>query len=84
VILAVVAALTNHYLGISATSFGELALPLAIGIAVVFYGLSIMIVRNILHYGDLELKGKNKYITLGGGTFMVIWVMVVVLLNTVT
>jgi hypothetical protein len=28
------------------------------------------------------LKGKNRYITLGGGTFIVLWIMVSVLLKT--
>jgi len=36
----------------------------------------------VLHYGEVELKGKNKYITSGGGTFIVLWIMVAVLLNT--
>jgi hypothetical protein len=62
--------------------YGELALPVGIGLGLLFYLLSIFIIRNLLHYGELELKGKNKYITLGGGTFIVIWVMVAVLLNT--
>ena len=38
----------------------------------VFYLLSVPIVRYILRYGEVELKGKNKYITLGGGTFIVV------------
>jgi len=29
------------------------------------------------------LKGKNRQITLGGGTFIFVWIMVTVLLNTV-
>ena len=53
---------------------------IALGFAV--YLLSIFIVRNLLRFGELELKGKNKYITLGGGTFIVLWVMISVLLNT--
>jgi len=81
-LLAVAAGFANHYLGISEVNFGELAFPLAVGIGIVFYLLSIIIVRNVLHYGEVELKGKNKYITLGGGTFIVLWVMVAVLLNT--
>lgn len=81
-LLAVAAGFANHYLGITEANFGDLAFPLAIGMGVVFYLISILIVRNMLHYGEVELKGKNKYITLGGGTYIVLWVMVAVLLNT--
>jgi hypothetical protein len=80
--MAVAAGFVNYFLGVTEVSYGELALPVGIGLGLLFYLLSIVIVRNLLHYGELELKGKNKYITLGGGTFIVIWVMVAVLLNT--
>lgn len=81
-VLAVAAGFANHYLGINEVTYGELALPVGIGLGLVFYILSVVIVRNLLRYGELELKGKNRYITLGGGTFIVLWVMVAVLLNT--
>ncbi len=80
--MAIAAGFANHFLGISETAYGDLALPLGIVLGAAFYLLSIFIVRNLLRYSDLELKGKNKYITLGGGTFIVLWVMVSVLLNT--
>lgn len=83
VILAGIAAVTNHFLGINNANFGELAFPLAMGVALVFYAASVMIIRNVMHYGEVELKGKNKYITMGGGTFIVIWLMLSVLLNTI-
>jgi len=80
--MAVAAGFANHFTGISEASLGDAALPAAIGLGLVFYLLSVVIVRNLLRYGETELKGKNKYITLGGGTFVVLWVMVAVLLNT--
>lgn len=80
--MAVVAGFANHFLGINDTAYGDLALPIGIALGFAVYLLSIFIVRNLLRYGDLELKGKNKYITLGGGTFIVLWVMISVLLNT--
>jgi hypothetical protein len=82
VLLAVAAGFANHYLGVSETTYGDLALPIGIGLGLVFYLLSVFIVRYLLRYGELELKGKNRYITLGGGTFIVLWVMIAVLLNT--
>ncbi len=80
--MAVAAGFANHFLGISDTAYGDLSLPLAIALGLAVYLLSIFIVRNLLRFGELELKGKNKYITLGGGTFIVLWVMISVLLNT--
>jgi len=80
--MAIVTGFANQYLGINEVSFGDFALPVAIALGVLFYLLSVLIVRNVLHYGEAELKGKNRYITLGGGTFIVLWVMVSVLLRT--
>jgi hypothetical protein len=80
--LALVAGFTNDYLNIGVVNFGDLAIFVGIGFGLMFYLLSIFIVKNVLHYGEAELKGKNKYITLGGGTFVVVWIMVIVLLNT--
>jgi hypothetical protein len=82
VLMAVAAGFVNYSMGINEASLGDAALPAGIGLGLVLYVLSILIVRNLLHYGEAELKGKNKYITLGGGTFIVVWVMVAVLLNT--
>jgi hypothetical protein len=80
--MAVAAGFANHFLGISETAYGDVALPIGIALGAAFYLLSIFIVRNLLRYSDLELKGKNKAITLGGGTFIVLWIMTAVLLNT--
>lgn len=81
--LAIGAGFANNLLRISEATLGELALYAGIGLGIVFYAVSVLIVRFVLRYGEAELKGKNKYITLGGGTFIVVWVMVAVLLNTV-
>jgi len=82
VLLAIAAGFANHFLGITESLFGDLALPVGISLGFLIYLISIIIVRRVLHYGELELKGKNRYITLGGGTFIVLWIMVSVLLNT--
>jgi hypothetical protein len=73
---------TNFFLLGEAIS-GDVALFLAIALGLAFYALSVLIVRNVFHYGELELRGKNRYITSGGGTFIVVWAMVAVLLNTI-
>jgi hypothetical protein len=80
--MAVITGFANQYLGINEASFGDFALPVAIALGILFYLLTVIIVRNVLHYGEAELKGKNRYYTLGGGTFIVLWVMVSVLLKT--
>jgi uncharacterized membrane protein (DUF485 family) len=82
VLLAIVAGFANHFLGINQSVFGDLALPAGILLGVLVYLLSIVIVQRVLRYGEVELKGKNRPITLGGGTFIVLWIMVSVLLNT--
>ena len=85
-VLAIAAGFTNYFLHIGQAnpSIGDPTLALIVGIALGlgFYLLSILIVRRVLRYGEKELKGKNRDVTLGGGTFIVIWVMVSVLLNT--
>ncbi len=80
--MGILAGFTNQFLRIDQASFGDLALYVAIGLGLVFYLLSIAIVRYVLHYGEVELKGKNRYITVGGGTYIVLWIMVSVLLYT--
>lgn len=80
--LAIAAGFANYALGINETSFDGLAFPLAIGLGAIFYLASVMVVRHVLHFGEAELKGKNRAITLGGGTFIMVWIMIAVLLNT--
>ncbi len=75
--LAIAAGFANYYLQIR-----DILLGAALG--VLFYAISIALVQYILKYGEAELKGKQRYITLGGGTFVVVWIMVAVLLNTLT
>lgn len=80
---AICAGFANQFLRISEATFGDLAFTVAVAVALVFYLMSVLIVRYVLRYGQAELKGKNRDITLGGGTFIVLWVMVAVLLHTV-
>jgi hypothetical protein len=81
--MAIVAGFTNDLLHINQSTLGDLAVFGGIGLGIVFYAISVAIVRYGLRYGEAELKGKNRYITLGGGSFIVIWVMVTVLVYSV-
>ena len=83
-LMAILAGSANEFLHISSTqpNWGNFAQLAGIGLGACFYLLSILIVRFVFRYGEAELKGKHKYITLGGGTFIVLWVMVLVLVNS--
>ena len=80
--MAIVAGFANNYLRIGQTTLGDLALFAGIGLGLGFYLLSILIVRKGFRFGEVELKGKHRDVSLGGGTFIVVWIMVSVVLNT--
>ena len=82
VVFGIVAGVTENLLHISQQTLGEFAIFVGIGLGIIIYLISALIVRNGLHFGEAELKGKNRYITLGGGSFIVLWIMVTVLLYT--
>lgn len=65
-------------------TLGDFAQIVGVAIGIVFYMLSVMVVKLLLKYDDAALKGKNRQITLGGGTYIFVWIMVTVLLNTLT
>jgi hypothetical protein len=84
VFLAVVAGFANQTLGVNQANFGDFAIFVGIGLGLMVYLFSIFIVQRVLHYGEAELKGKNRYVTLGGGTFIILWIVVSVFLYTVS
>jgi hypothetical protein len=83
-LLAIAAGFANNFLQIKQAVLGDLAIFAFIGLGLIFYILSIVVVKFCLKYGEAELKGKSRYVTLGGGTFIVVWVMVAILLNTLS
>jgi len=82
VLLAVVAGFANQFLHINQANFGDFALFVGIGLGIVIYAFSILIIQRVLKFGEAELKGKNRYITLGGGSFIILWIVVSVFLFT--
>ncbi len=60
----------------------ELATLVYTTLAVLVYGLTAAVYRNVLRYGEAQLKGKNRYITLGIGTFIFAWLASLVLTYT--
>jgi len=61
---------------------GELATPVYATVAVLVYAVTVAVYRYLLRYGQAELKGKNRYITLGIGTFIFAYLAAVVLTYT--
>src|SRR5881392_4307622 len=59
---------------------GTLAL-ISVGIGV--YAVSVILVKNILGYGPDDLKGPNKHVTLGMGSYIIWMIFTTILLNTV-
>ena len=81
---AILAAITEVVLHVNVLTLGDFAQIVGVAIGIVFYMLSVMVVKLLLKYDDAALKGKNRQITLGGGTYIFVWIMVTVLLNTLT
>lgn len=83
-LFAIIAGVSSSALRISVTQplWGGTAQYVGIAIGACFYAVSILIVRYVFKFGEAELKGKRRDITLGGGTFIVVWVMVLVLVNS--
>ena len=51
--------------------------------AVGIYAISVFVVKYILGYGPTELKGPNKHITLGIGSYIIWFLFTTILLNTI-
>jgi len=62
---------------------GEIATFAYATLAILVYALTAVIYRSLLHYGEAQLKGKNRYITLGIGTFIFTWLASLVLTYTI-
>ena len=60
----------------------ELATLAYTTVAILVYALTAAVYRYLLRYGEAELKGKSRYITLGIGTFIFAWLAGVILTYT--
>ncbi len=74
--LAVVAGLVVNFLRLKSNP-----VPIIV-VAVAFYLVSVVLVTRVYRYGELELKSKHGAFTLGGGTFVMVWLFVTVLIYT--
>lgn len=67
-------------LGLQGVLLGTLA---AIGVGVLFYAVSVFLVKYVLRYGEAELKGPRKHVSLGWGSYVIWLIFTIVLLNTI-
>jgi hypothetical protein len=51
-------------------------------VALTMYLASVLVVKFVLRYTDAHLKGRGRTVTLGAGSFIMIWLAVLVLLYT--
>lgn len=62
---------------------GDMATLAYAALGVLVYALTAVVYRYMLHYGEAELKGKNRYLTLGIGTFVFAWLAALTLTFTI-
>jgi hypothetical protein len=60
----------------------ELASVVYPTVAILVYALTIVFYRYVLRYGEVELKTKNKVVTLGIGTYIFVWLASLILAYT--
>jgi hypothetical protein len=50
--------------------------------AIIIYMISYIVFKNFFKYGEAELKGKHKLVTLGAGTYIFVWAALWIFLYT--
>jgi len=53
-----------------------------VAVALAVYVASYFLIRYGLKYGEVELKGKQRAVMLGSGTFVFVWAAIWILLFT--
>jgi hypothetical protein len=79
---AVIAGVLYNALGLHGTDvFQGTAAAISMGIGI--YAISVFLVKYVLRFGPTELKGPNKHITLGIGSYIIWFLFTTILLNTI-
>ena len=73
-LLAIVVGALSFFLGMEGTE--------GLWFMIIMYIFSYLVVKHGLKYGEKELKGRNKTVMIGIGTYIFIWALVWILLNT--
>jgi len=55
----------------------------AVSMGIGIYAISVFLVKYVFRYGPTELKGPNKHITLGIGSYIIWFLFTTILLNTI-
>ncbi len=67
-------------LGLQGVEVGTLS---AVGLGVLFYVVSVYVVKYLFGFGEAELKGPRKVVTTGMGTYIIWLAFSIILLNTI-
>ncbi|MEM4246045.1 MAG: hypothetical protein QW390_01975 [Candidatus Bathyarchaeia archaeon] len=73
-LLAIATGVLSFRLGLDGTE--------GLWLMIITYILSYLAVKHVMKYGEKELKGRNKPVMIGIGTYIFTWALVWVLLNT--
>lgn len=74
--LAIAAALIVYFLRLKGSEA-------VVSVALVVYVFSVVLVKYALGYGEEQLKGRYRHVTLGAGTFIFVWLSALVLMYTI-
>ncbi len=55
----------------------------AIALGVAFYAVSVYVVKYLMGYGEDQLKGPRKHISVGMGSYVIWLLFTIILLNTI-
>lgn len=54
----------------------------ALGVGILLYAASVLLVKHVLRYGPSELSGPRKHVSLGMGSYIIWLIFTITLLNT--
>ena len=80
--LAVLAAVVYNFLGLGVQGV-ELGTAGAVSLGAGFYIVSVYFYKFVLGYGEAELKGPRKIVTMGMGTYIIWLLFAIILINTI-
>ncbi len=78
---AVLAGLVYTALGLGQAGVG-VGTVYAIGLGVLLYAVSVLLVKYVLGYGSAQLSGPRKHVSLGMGSYIIWLIFTITLLNT--
>ncbi len=55
----------------------------AIALGVLFYAASVFVVKYLMGYGEDQLKGPKKHVSIGMGSYIIWLLFTIILLNTI-